>query len=486
MRDARVRSPLRSVLRCASLVLLACCRLHEPPSQPHLIEKALPAGTTIPEDWTQGAGQGEVSDDWLRSFGDPGLDAVVAEAIQNNLDLLRAADAVEAARAKVVLVASQLLPQIGARIGGHQTHVSNPPGEPGNGAEWIGNNEEYLGISWELDVWGKLRSLRSAAEAESETTALTYAFARQSLAATTARSWYLAIEARLLLELAETDVGIYRKLLDLVEQRRAAGKVADFDVVQAHGAVGAAESHLQAARGADAEARTALELILGRYPAAEIEVATTFVPVPPPVAAGMPSTLLARRPDLVAAEREVIAAFRIEEATKLALLPSFSITLEGGRFSDNVLSVLKLNPWLFHGVVGIDVPIYTGGALRARIRIASAEQAQAVAAYGSAALRAFGEVETTLRNEDLYAKRLALNEQVLADRTEASRIAVERYKAGASDLLTVLELQLGQIHAQSEVIELRNAGLANRIDLHLALGGGFDATPAVTVDLPPP
>ncbi len=148
--------------------------------------------------------------------------------------------------------------------------------------------------------------------------------------------------------LAEQSVQIYTDLLELVRVRRAAGKVADFDVDQASAALATAQSQLRGAQGLYSEARRALELVLGRYPAAEIEVAATFAPQPRPVAAGLPSSLVERRPDLIAAERQVLAAFRRQEAAKLALLPSFALTVEGGRLSDKVLSLLQLNPTLIH------------------------------------------------------------------------------------------------------------------------------------------
>jgi multidrug efflux system outer membrane protein len=219
-------------------------------------------------------------------------------------------------------------------------------------------------------------------------------------------------------------------------------------------------------------------MLLGRYPAAELAVAPVFPPVPPPVPAGLPSALLERRPDLVAAERQVLAAFRVEEAAKLALWPSFAVSLDGGHLSDGLTSLLRINPWLLHGTIGMSVPIYTGGALTAQIAIATAQQAQAIARYGSGILRAFYEVEVALTNEVLLAQRLQIEEQGLTDRTEAVRIAKVRYVAGSIDMLSVLQLQERQLNSQASVIQLRNALLANRINLHLALGGSFDAAPA--------
>jgi multidrug efflux system outer membrane protein len=174
----------------------------------------------------------------------------------------------------------------------------------------------------------------------------------------------------------------------------------------------------------------------------------------------------------------VLAAFRTEEAAKLALWPSFSLTLDGGRLGDELLSAISLNPWLAHALIGMELPIYTGGALTAQLKIATAQQQAAVANYGAVVLAAFKEVEGALTNQQLLAQRLPYQEHAVADRTESVRIARMQYKAGAIALLSVLQLQEGEIAARAELIKLHNAQLGNRIRLHLALGGSFDAQPA--------
>ena len=125
------------------------------------------------------------------------------------------------------------------------------------------------------------------------------------------------------------------------------------------------------------------------------------------------------------------------------------------------------------------MPIYSGGALHAQIKIATTQQQQVVAGYGSIALRAFREVENGLTNEQLLAQRLQFQQAEMRDRIESVRIASLQYIAGSTDLLSVLQLQSDQIASQANLIKLRNAQLANRIDLHLALGGSFESAPAV-------
>lgn len=457
-------------------IWLCGCAIHKPPTHATIVAQALPKASPLPPSWNSLPDTANVTDDWVKSFNDPALEVVVREGVANNLDLRQAAARVEAARQSVIVVGAKLKPQVNASFSGATTYATNK-----DSSEQIQSSSALGVVSWEIDVWGRLRSQRAAAEENYEAIALDYAFARQSLAAITAKSWYLAIETRQLLALAEQSVNIYQQLFDLVKVRRAAGKVADLDVAEASYQLNEAQNQLSIAQGLYSEARRNLEVLIGRYPAAELEVAEQFAPLPPPVAPGLPSSLLERRPDIVGAEHQVLAAFRTEQAAKLALLPDFSFNLEGGRLSDPLLSVFGLNPWLIHSAVGMLVPIYQGGALRAEIKIATAQQEQSIANFGGVALRSFEEVEVALTNEKLIAERLPHTEDAVNDHTEAVRVANLRYKAGRMDLLSVLQLQEGQIQSQAALIKLRNAQLANRINLHLALGGSFDASRATTV-----
>jgi NodT family efflux transporter outer membrane factor (OMF) lipoprotein len=453
----------------AAAMMVAGCALKPPPSHIDTVEQALPRNARIPPTWRADAQRAEVTDDWLKSFDDPVLNAIVAEAIANNPDLRVAAAKVAIAQQAVIVVGSRLMPWVGVQLGGNVTDDKDNSS--------FSSSSAFLGVAWELDVWGRLRAQRAASAANAEAAALDYAYARESLAATTAKLWYVAVETRQLLLLSEQAVKVYSDLLDLVQLRRNAGKDSDLDVVDVRAKLEAARSDVERARESYGDARRALEVLIGRYPAAEIEVSGVYPALPPFAGAGIPASLLERRPDLLAAEREVLAAFRKQEAAQLALLPDFSISLAGGRLGDQVLSLLRLNPWLVSAGIGVSIPIYEGGALRAKLEIATTEQSQAIASYGAAALAAFREVESGLANERLLGLQLPLDQKSLADRTEAVRIATVQYKAGRRDLLWVAQLQTAQLASESNVIKLRGAQRANRVRLYQALGGSFDAAP---------
>ena len=454
-------------------VTAAGCALRTPPAHQANLEQALPSTTQVPGAWVSDATAGPVANGWLAELSDPQLDALVAEAMRNNPDLREAAARVVAAQQAAVVAGSRLYPWVGAYLGADLTHDDD-----GNTND---ATKAYLGVGWELDVWGRLRAQRAAAEADAEAVALDYAWARQSLAATVARLWYLNVEANQSVDLAAQAVSVYGKLTELVEVRAAAGKVSTLDVAYMRAKLESSQSNLESARAAQASARRGLETLLGRYPSAEIETAKQFVPLSAPPATDVPGAMLLRRPDLLAAEQNVLATFRREEAAELSLLPEFSLSLTAGRLGDQILALLDVNPWLTAAGIGANVPIYQGGRLDANVAIATANQQAAVAGYGRSVLGAFREVEDALDDDRYYAARVPWETKALADRTETVRIANLQYTAGRIDLMWVGELQSAQIKNQQDLIKLVTQQRINRVRMYLALGASYDAQPAARV-----
>jgi outer membrane protein TolC len=221
-----------------------------------------------------------------------------------------------------------------------------------------------------------------------------------------------------------------------------------------------------------------LEVVVGRYPAGELALAADLPPRPAPVPAGLPAELLERRPDLVAAERRVAAAFHDIQVAQAARLPRIALTAGGGKSTSELLRLAGVGASFWR--VGLDLlaPIFTGGALQAQVRLATAEQEAALALFAQAALRAFSEVETTLASEQILTDQQQYLEAVLAQDGEAVRLGRVRYTAGSADLFHVLQLQTRLLHTQFDLIGVRHERLANRVALHLALGGGFAPPPA--------
>jgi multidrug efflux system outer membrane protein len=228
-------------------------------------------------------------------------------------------------------------------------------------------------------------------------------------------------------------------------------------------------------RLAHSQALRALELLLGRYPAAELKARQDFDTLPGPVPVGMPLQMLERRPDMVAAERRVAAAFdRVGEA-KAARLPRISLNASVADISSDVLQLQSDYQNPSSGIGGrIVAPIYQGGALVTQVEIRTLEQKQAVAEYARMALRAIGDVENSLAAENTLAERVQLLQRIVADNQRALDLVQQSYRIGKTDLRSVQQQQLSLFAARVSLLRVESDQLSQRVNLHLALGGSFE------------
>ena len=453
-----IRKYLAQVVGC--LLLAGCSQVQQAPEQQAVLEDALPETTTVHAEWAAPAGDsGEVDDNWIASFNDEQLNVLVTEAISTQNPQMRILSAnVDRAEASTRLAASAKKPMVGVGAG--------LSGTGGNAAVEQNVATGGFGVSWEVDVWGRIQAGVNAADENLRATEADFQAGRMSLAANVAKAWYLATELSLQVQLAEEVVGILEQTVSLVEKKQQIGQISMQDVFLARGTLASSRDALEAARGGQRQAQRALEILLGRYPAGEIETATELVPVPPPIPVGLPSDLLERRPDLIAAERRVAAAFFVSEQARLARLPSFSLTGQGGVTSALSGAIGTLG-------AGMVAPLYTGGAIEAQIDIANADQQAAIGAYGLAVLNAFEEVEAALTNSDLLERREQFLAEAVDNNLQVYNLAQKQYEVGQIELLNLLQIQAGWIGARVGLLDIRNQRLAERINLHLALGGSF-------------
>jgi NodT family efflux transporter outer membrane factor (OMF) lipoprotein len=450
----------------ASLVLAGCATT-APPTQAEIQADVLPETTVIPGKWASAAEAGEVPDGWLKTYNDPRMEVVVGEALKNNLGLRAASANLDAAAAAAVIAGARLKPTVGLGGGGSSQSTAQGGGPSQNyGAS--------VNVSWELDVWGKLRTLSEASEQEFLAAQADFEFARQSLAAQAAKAWYLATEALQQRNLAAQYVAKNARVLELVLKQQSAGRVSEQDVALARADLASAEENLRGTEAGYQQAVRSLELLLGRYPSAEMEVAEEFVPVPPVPPAGLPSELLERRYDMVVAERQVKAQFKQVEAAKLAKLPSISLTAGAGASSNALNDLLGQGPGFFNLGANFLAPVFNAGALDAQVDIENAQQEVALANYGQQALVAFGEVEAGLANLRLLHERVQFQSAAVADNATAVEKVQRQLEVGRIDLLSVLQMQTRELAARSSLIRLQNAELIEHINLHLALGGDFE------------
>ena len=253
-----------------------------------------------PAQWTAaGAGAGAVADNWLAAFHDDQLTAAVAEAIAHNADLRVGAARVEQALLYAKLAGAKLYPSVDllARGGGKMS---------GDGSGIQGG---VLSATWELDLWGRVRYGRAASAAQAASAQADFEYARQSIAALVAKSWFLATEAGLQVEAARETIRASEELVRLADDRARIGVGDQEDVFVARASVGSYRDVLRQLELGREQAIRALELLLGRYPSAAAATTPQLPGFPGEVPAGLPSELLERRPDVIAAERRVAAAF---------------------------------------------------------------------------------------------------------------------------------------------------------------------------------
>ena len=453
-----------------AMALGACAKPQPSPTTEEVVEQALPETTEIAEtftevpSWSDVIAEGAVKDGWLKTFADPELERIVAEALQNNRELAIAGANLDAAAALATQAGARLIPAV--NVGGAAQSTDR-------GNNTTNTSGAALNMQWELDIWGKLSSAAAAAEESYRATEADLEAARQSLVAQTAKAWFLATEANLQLALTQEAVEIYEKTLEIVETRVEVGAGSPQDIFLAKADLNAAKERQRQAIGALTQAVRSIEVLLGRYPSAELEVAREFVPTPPGIPVGIPAALLERRQDLVAAERRVAAAFQRVEAAKAAKLPSVALTASGGSSSNELLDLIGASSNFFSLGANFVAPLDLGGSLEAQVQIENAQQEAALANYGSIALRAFSEVESALTNESLLQEREAFLAATVANNEEALAAAKTQYDVGAVDFLSVLQMQARALNSRISLIRIKNARLAQRVDLHLALGGDF-------------
>lgn len=408
-----------------------------------------------------------IQDNWLASFQDAQLNALVAEAMTNNPDLRVAGTRVEQAWQYVRLAQAALRPAVnlfgtgGLNMGG---------GDVSSALQGVS-----LGASWEPDLWGRMRYGRNAAQATHASAQADYEFSRQSLAATIARSWFTASETWLQLRIAEDMVQAAQQLLTLAETRRRIGPGSEQEIALARVALATYQDTARQVRFAHDQTLRALELLLGRYPAAELEARGEVASLPGPIPAGLPLEMLERRPDLVAAERRVAAAFHRVGEAKAARLPRLILNANVAAIDSDILQLKEdfENP---AGGAGAKLlaPIYQGGALKTQVKIRSLEQQQAVAEYARMALCALGDVENALAAARTLSERQPLLEQAVADNQRALDLAQTNYRIGHGDLRAVEQQQLNLHAARLALLRVQSEQLAQRVNLHLSLGGSFE------------
>ncbi len=432
-----------------------------------------------PLDWSSEpeSHRGEISQWWMR-FGDQRLNDVVEAVLRRNYDLQAAAARVEGTAAVARIAGADLYPQISAGLSGSR-QKRNFVGFPFPGSESdvpSATNNLFgvsLNVSWEIDLWRRLRAGQAAAVGDWMAAEADLWGYRLSLIGQTVKAWFAAVEVEQQIRLSEATLTNYQATDRQVLRRYRLGLTPSLDVRLSSSNVLSQEALLIQWRNQLQQIKRQLEALLGRFPKGAIRLSEGLPRVTERVPAGLPADILHRRPDLVAAESRLMAAnARVAESRK-ALYPRISLTSSAGTSSDELNNILKGDYSVWNLVGNLLQPLFQGGRLRAGVDLAKTRESEALAVYARTALEAFREVETALTAERLLSERETALRKAAAQAVAARELADDRYTRGLTDLIAVLEAQRRAFLSQSQLLGVQRQRLENRVDLYLALGGGF-------------
>jgi multidrug efflux system outer membrane protein len=433
----------------------------------------------LPDAWKETAPRYAEDGRWWRIYQDADLDKVVDEALLGNSDLLVALARVDEARGLLGEANSFLFPSVDAQAVASRQQVSTRTATafPGIPREY-NNHRATLNVSYELDLFGRLRAGKAAARAELEASEASRDAVRLALAAQAAKSYFALRALDEQVDLTRRTVRLREDSLALQRKRNAAGVISEFELRQLEAEAAAVRAQLPPLERDREREEAALAVLLGRTPrevfSGTVRVRQAFdeTPEAPAVPSGMPSELLLRRPDLVEAERQLAAANARVAVARAERFPSISLTAFYGSESAalaNLFAGGSAATWQV--AAGLTQPIFAGGRLAARSDAAKARERQALAQYEQAIRSAFGDVRTALvaqmRSRESYEAETARANAL----TETLRFARLRYENGVASQLDVLDAERGLLAARSARIEALRAHRAAVADLFRALGG---------------
>lgn len=437
------------------------------------------AAPEVPAQSTRDLKPGELAR-WWTLFEDKTLDSLVQRAVESNLDLRLAAQRIVEARALRGVAASEFYPSVDAKGGFTQNRLSlsstNFPLPNRDRSVW----QAGVDASWEIDVFGRIRRGVEAADADLQSLAENQRDVLVIVVSEVARNYADARAFQARIAVAENAIRAQNDTVGLTNSRFKAGLTSEVDVAQAQAQLARREALLPDLRSGYRQAVHRLGVLLGREPAAvlsELAEPGTIPAIKAPVQTGLPAELLARRPDVRRAERQLAAATaRIGVATA-DLYPRFSLLGSLGVSALDFSDLFKEESVYWTIGPSIQWKLLNGWRVRNNIKAADARAAQAMTVYEQSILTALEDVENSIvAFSQEQARRRALS--VAAESNQrAVQLATDRYKSGVGDFLTVLDAQRQLYDAQDQLAESQGAVSIDLIRLYKSLGGGWDDTP---------
>jgi multidrug efflux system outer membrane protein len=415
---------------------------------------------------------------WWQIFQDPQLQELIRTALKQNYDLQIATERINAARAQVAITRSRLFPQV-------QGNADFSGGKEGNFQTKFNFGNLTADAAFQLDFFGQLRRATEAARAQLLATQDARQTVILTLVSDVASDYFTLLQLDLQLQITHDTVKTQQDSVKLTQLRVDHGVATKLDVLQAQQTLDTANAQIPDLERQIAQEEDAISILLGNYPQSITRGRPLIEqPFPPDVPAGLPSSLLERRPDIRDAEQVLVASNAEIGVAKAAFFPQISLTGGGGgtfgrssAFSQLMSSQLGI--WSYGAQVS--QPIFTGGALKGNLNLAKSENQQALIAYRQTIQRAFGDVSDALiAYEKLHEVRLR-QEDTVADLRESVRLSNMRYTGGTTTFLEVLDGQRSLFAAELTLAQARGNEYQSLVQLYRALGGGWQQeTPSVS------
>lgn len=424
-----------------------------------------------PKQWSSASPsqQTQIAVDWWKSFSSGELNGLIETALAENNDLHASLQRIEQARADLKIAGAGLLPSADASTGLSWTKTNPATGRTTSGNSWNAGPD----ISYELDLFGGNRADVASASAQYNASRFTHDALALTIMGDVATGYFTVLNLRERLAIARNDLKNARDTLAIVNARFNAGAISALDPAQQKAAVASAEASLAALEQQETKAVNALSVLLGKPPQSIIITGQNLKSLTvPAIAAGQPSQLLTRRPDIRSAELDLYAANADIGAARAAFFPVVTLGLDWSirqtPIGDPAATALSL-------ASALTTPLFRGGSLRGGVEKATARQMEMAEDYRKTVLTAFQEVEDALTDTKAAQVRQAALKTAMEESQRAYDLSLAQYKAGAVDFQTVLDSQALLFISEDAYARTRLAALSAAINLFRALGGGWTA-----------
>jgi NodT family efflux transporter outer membrane factor (OMF) lipoprotein len=410
------------------------------------------------------------SADWWRGFGSPELDGYIAQARSANYDIAAAVARVREADAQATIAGAALLPALGASV--------NTFKQRAQGAR-IGFSDFHqvspqLTASYMIDFWGKNRATQTAALATATASRYDRAVVELTVMTSVADTYFQSLELRERLAVAEGNLASAEAILRGLRLQMAAGIATALDVAQQETTVSTLSAAIPPLRQQLRQTIDALAILVGRPPESVETTSALLADLSVPVVRpGLPSELLARRPDVAQAEAQLVAANANIAVARASFFPSIELTASGGFASSSLATLLNSSSHVYSLAAGVTQPIFEGGALSGQLEFAKARNEELVADYRKTILTALGNVEDALAAVQQTAEQASRQATAVAKASRAHQIAQAQLHSGTVNILTVLNTETALFSAQDAMVQARFAQMQSLVSLFVALGGGW-------------